>query len=186
MEEGWIKLFRQFTQWEWYSDVNASRIFLHLVLTANHKDSYWKNILIKRGQRLTSIEHLANEVNLTVQQVRTGLKKLISTNEITIKSTNKYSLITIEKYAFYQDTIDNDNKQDNKQTNKPITTNNNRLDYILNNKINILNIVREKILETGCWITDKKLNEKFEDMLKYSPDNPEEYLFKSLMKEVEE
>ncbi|MGN1012263.1 MAG: hypothetical protein ACI4ON_00310 [Clostridia bacterium] len=62
---------------------------------------------------------------------------------------------------------------------------NDRLD-ILNNKINILNIVRKKVLKTGCWITDKKLNEKFEEMLKYLPDNPEEYLFSLIMNEVKE
>ncbi|WP_326494329.1 hypothetical protein [Sphingobacterium sp. UT-1RO-CII-1] len=39
---------------------------------------------------------------MTVQQIRTSLTKLKSTNEITIKTTNKGTVITIVNYDFYQ------------------------------------------------------------------------------------
>lgn len=121
--EGWIKVHRKLVDWEWYNDINVKVVFLHLLLTANHKEKQWKGQTILRGQKLTSIEHLADDVGLTFQQTRTALKKLKSTHEITIKTTNKNTLITIEKFNNYQFEIDEDNKQNNKQFNNLITNN---------------------------------------------------------------
>ena len=100
--EGWIKLHRKMLDWEWYNDNNAKIVFLHLLLTANHKENKWKGQTILRGQKLTSLSHLAKETNLTVQQIRNTLDKLKSTHEITIQTTHQYSLVTIEKYDLYQ------------------------------------------------------------------------------------
>lgn len=119
--EGWIKLHRKMVEWEWYNDNNVKILFLHLLLTANHKDKKWQGIIIKRGQKITSIQHLAEETKLTVQQTRTALNRLKSTGEITIQSTNKYSLITIEKYGDYQDCNEENNKQNNIRNNKRTT-----------------------------------------------------------------
>ena len=130
--EGWIKLYRQLVNWEWYQDANTFRVFIHLVLIANHEDAKWQGRTILRGQVLTSYDHLAQALKLTVQNVRTSIKKLEKTGEITIKSTNKFSLITIEKYSNFQSSNFEINKQNNKQltnnqqtTNKQLTTNKN-------------------------------------------------------------
>lgn len=141
--EDWISLHRKFKNWKWYKDINTKTLFLHLLLVANYKDNYWKNILVKRGQLITSIEHLATETGLTIQQTRTAIKKLKSTNEITVTATNKYTVISIEKYGIYQkNNRDTTNKATEKITNeqqtsnKQITTNNkdNNIYLILFNK----------------------------------------------------
>jgi len=119
--DGWIKIHRKILEWEWYDDINTKVLFWHLLLTANHKDKKWRGQTIKRGQRLTSLEHLAKEVGLTVQQTRTSLNKLKSTSEITIKSTNKFTVVTIEKYSDYQINEKENNKQNNKRDNKRTT-----------------------------------------------------------------
>lgn len=118
---GWIKLHRSILEWEWYNDNNTKIVFLHLLLTANHKEKKWQGITIKRGQKLTSLQHLAEETNLSMQQVRTALDKLKSTNEITTKSTNRNTLITIEKYSDYQDKDEDNNKQGNIRRNNRTT-----------------------------------------------------------------
>ena len=148
--EGWISLHRKFINWEWYKNTNVKTVFLHLLLMANHEDKKWQGIEIKRGQRLTSIENLAKETNLSEQNIRTAIKKLKSTGEITVKVTSRYSLITIEKYDFYQPNNYNTNTQNNTQTNilltnnqqatnKQLTTNNN--DNNDNNDNNVNDIV---------------------------------------------
>ena len=158
--EGWIKVHRKLVNWEWYNDINVKVVFLHLLLTANHKEKQWKGQTILRGQKLTSIEHLADDVGLTIQQTRTALKKLKSTHEITIKTTNKNTLITIEKFNNYQFEIDEDNKQNNKQFNNLITnnqqTNNKQITTNKNEKNdNNDNIKKEK----------KKKRKTFEEVL---------------------
>lgn len=130
--EGWICLHRKIIEWEWYTDIPVRILFEHLLLTANHEDKFWKGVEIKRGQKLTSIKHLSEETGLSKQQIRTAISKLQTTREITIKSTNKYSVITLVKYSDYQDKTVQSNKQNNKQTRTQITTNNN-INNITNN-----------------------------------------------------
>lgn len=97
-----IKLYRKFTEWEWYSDISVSRLFLHLILTVNWTDKKWQGICIERGSRVASYQVLATETGLSVKQVRTAIKKLESTGEVAIKSTNKYSVFTVKNYDLYQ------------------------------------------------------------------------------------
>lgn len=126
--QGWVKLHRKIIKWEWYSDINVCRVFLHLLLTANHEDAKWQGIEIARGQKLTSREHLAQETNLSTMQVRLALTKLKTTREITSKTTNRYTVITIVNYDFHQQNNQQHTKQiTNKQPtdNQQITTNKN-------------------------------------------------------------
>ena len=119
--EGWICLHRKMLDWEWYSDANTFRLFIHLLLLANHEEKKWKGQVIKRGQLITSSEHLAEDLKLSRQQIRTSINKLKSTSEITTKSTNRFLLITIEKYGEYQDKQKEINQQNNQQLNNQIT-----------------------------------------------------------------
>lgn len=100
--DGWIKIHRKLLDWEWYDDGNVVRVFLHLLLTANFEPKKWHGITIERGQLATSVVNLASQVHLTSKQIRIALEKLKNTNEIDIQTTNKYTLITICKYADYQ------------------------------------------------------------------------------------
>jgi DNA-binding transcriptional MocR family regulator len=135
---GWIKLHRKYLSWEWFTNPNTQSVFLYLLLSANHKDGKWQGMEVLSGQHITSIEKLSEKTGLTFQQVRTALNKLKSTGEITSKSTNKYTLITVVNWAFYQGDIDESNKQNNMQNNKQITshqqTNNNQITTNKNDK----------------------------------------------------
>ncbi len=111
----WIKLFSKFTEWEWYKDPNTMRLFVHCLLKANWKEAKFMGEVIPRGSFVTSLDKLAKELGLTVQEIRTALKHLISTNEVTSKSTNKYRIITVVNYELYQ--------RVNKQPNSPLTGN---------------------------------------------------------------
>jgi hypothetical protein len=123
-QQGWIKLHRQILEWEWYSDNNCFRLFLHLLLKANHKEKRFKGIELKVGSIVTSRDLLARETGLTSQQIRTALTKLISTNEITSKTSSQGTIIQIVSYEKYQvstNEITNEQPTSNQQS----TTNNN-------------------------------------------------------------
>jgi hypothetical protein len=102
MKHGWIRLHRSIIDWEWYSDPNTSRLFIHCLLRANHEDVKWRGHEIKRGQFLTSLETLSNETSLSVSQIRTAIKKLEVTSELASKSQARCRMITVLKYNLYQ------------------------------------------------------------------------------------
>ena len=99
---GYIKLWRSIAHWHWWNDKNTSRLWIVILLNANWENNLWKGREIKRGSLLTSTKALAEMSQLTIQQTRTALKHLISTNDITIESTNEFSVITIVNYEFWQ------------------------------------------------------------------------------------
>ena len=104
MEEkiGFIILHRGILDWEWYDDVVTSAVFLHLMLTARFKPTEWHRIRLEPGQTVTSRKKISAALGLSEGQVRTALANLKSTGEITIESTNKYSVITLMKWGKYQ------------------------------------------------------------------------------------
>ena len=121
MNDGWIKLFYRLLDWEWYSDTNMVRLFIHLLLKANFKPQKWRGEAIPRGSFVTKLITLSQETGLSVQQIRTCLNRLKSTNEITIKTTNKERIITLCKYRLYQSDAAEVSAAVNKQNNKRTT-----------------------------------------------------------------
>jgi hypothetical protein len=122
--EGWIKLHRSLLDWEWYDDINTMRLFIHLILKANHKPKKYKGMEIETGQLVTGLNELSIQTGLSIQSIRTIIKRLKSTNEITIKTNSKGSIIQLVNYCKYQtSTSELTNKQ--QATNKQVTTNNN-------------------------------------------------------------
>lgn len=102
-EGNYIKLNRKILEWGWYTDTNTFKLFLHLLLSANYKDGEFLGIQIKRGQALKSISKLSAETGLTSRNIRTAVDHLKATGEITCQPTRYGQLITVEKYALYQD-----------------------------------------------------------------------------------
>ena len=116
-DKGFIKLYRSLLDWEWYDDINTFRLFIHCLLRANWEDTKWRNIEVKKGSFITSLNTLSEETGLSIQNIRTSLSKLLITNELTSKSYNKYRIVTLNNYDTYQQA----NKQVNKRTNKQLT-----------------------------------------------------------------
>jgi predicted transcriptional regulator len=121
---GWVKIHRQILEWEWYDDINTCRLFFHLLIKANHKERNYKGKVVSVGETLTGLDKLSCETNLSVQQIRTSLNKLKSTNEITINSTSQGTVIKVVNYEKYQ--VATNEPTDEQQTNnKRVTTNKN-------------------------------------------------------------
>lgn len=91
------------TDWEWYENTNVFRLFYHCLLHTNLEDKRYCGKEIKAGQFVSSIPRISAETGLTESQVRTALKKLKDTGYISTKSTNKYTIYTVNEYRKYID-----------------------------------------------------------------------------------
>ncbi len=137
---GYIKLYRQLADWQWYGDAVVKSVFIHLLLTANYKATEWNGITLQPGQVVTSVRKLCEDLQQTNQQTRTALNKLKSTNEITVRSTNRFSVITVVNWAKFQSDSEGINKQNNKQINSQPTNKTEKINKQINNsKRNIRN-----------------------------------------------
>lgn len=122
-EQGWLKLHRKILAWEWFKDSNTLMVFIYLLCHAQWHDSRYMGHEIKAGQLVTGRKKIAEDLGISEQSVRTSLNHLKSTNEITIKSTNKFSVVTIENWAVYQGDDEETNQQINQQANQQLTNN---------------------------------------------------------------
>ena len=113
MGEGFIKIHRSMLDWEWYKDTNTFTLFLHCLLIANWKDGKFMGVVVPRGSFVSSYSQLAEQTNLSVQNVRTAISHLKLTGELTVKSHAKFSVFTVVNYNKYQD--------DNRLTNSQLT-----------------------------------------------------------------
>jgi hypothetical protein len=124
MHRGYIKLWRKAVDWEWYRSSETFHLFCHLILHANHKPSRFMGEEIRRGQIVVGRRRLSEETGISEQSIRTSIERLKSTNEITSKSTNKFTIITLCNYESYQDMNTEINQQNpNKSTNDQPATN---------------------------------------------------------------
>lgn len=151
MKESFVKLHKKMLDWEWYSDSNTKSLFLHLLIIANYKDKSWKGITIKRGQCVVGRKQLSKTLGMSERQIRTCFDHLKSTNELTTKSTNKYTLITIEKYNDYQSNIGITDQQNDQQVDHPPTT---PKEY-KNNKNNIYTFLEPTIEEVQAYCRER-------------------------------
>lgn len=108
MENGFIILNRKMLNWEWYKDINTKVLFIHCLFKANWKDSQFQGINVPRGSFVTSLSKLSEDLStdkdiFTIRNVRTAIKHLETTGEITSKSYSKFRVITVNNYNKYQD-----------------------------------------------------------------------------------
>lgn len=125
VDGGYLKLYRSMRQWGWYKDANTMRVFVHLLLSANWEDSEYMGVKIRAGEAVYGRKKYAEDLGLSEQQVRTAIKHLQKSGEIsTSKITNKFSVVCIEKWAFFQGQDLESNQQLNQTlTNEQPTTN---------------------------------------------------------------
>lgn len=122
---GWVKLHRNLKDWEWYDDINATRLLIHLLLSVNFEDKKWRGTLIKSGSMVLSWKSLSNDCGLSIQKCRTAMYKLKECGQVTIKSTSKYQVVTLLKWGKLQQDYSDVNKQINiDPTNKQQSNNN--------------------------------------------------------------
>ena len=134
---GFVKLHRKMIEWGWYSDCVVKDVFIHILMVATFKPTKYLGHDLNPGQAVIGRKKMAKELGFTEQQVRTALKKLESTGEISLFSTNKFTIATVENWDFYQGCDEEDNQQ---STNNQPTDN----QQITNNQPHLKNVKKDK------------------------------------------
>lgn len=160
---GFISLHRSLRDWQWYGKPNMVAVWVELLLTASFKDTFVDGKQIKKGQVLFGRKKFAERLGLSEQQIRTCISRLKSTNEITIETTNKYSVITIINWEYYQVFLNTNNQQNNQQLNQRVTskqpTNNQQATTYNNvNNVNKVNNVNNIPLNLNSNINTKTVD----------------------------
>ncbi|HCZ9816518.1 TPA: DnaD domain-containing protein [Staphylococcus aureus] len=155
---GWISIDRSIqNHWLFKEKRTFSKFeaWIYLLMEANHSKAKVpignQIVTVERGQRLTSILTLSDLFNWSRFKVKTFLDLLESDGMLEVKTTSKYTLITIVNYDFYQseqgrNQHQNDIKPTSKQhqsninpTSKRHQTNTNNNDNKDNNEKNVNN-----------------------------------------------
>ena len=100
--EGWIKIHRSIEEWEWESNPLMYYFWVRLLVRVNHEDKEWQGETIPRGSMVTSLSKMSSEFHLSVKQIRVFLERLTKGKQLVVKTTNKWTKITICKYDDYQ------------------------------------------------------------------------------------
>lgn len=155
---GWISIDRSIqNHWLFKEKRTFSKFeaWIYLLMEANHSKAKVpignQIVTVERVQRLTSILTLSDLFNWSRFKVKTFLDLLESDGMLEVKTTSKYTLITIVNYDFYQseqgrNQHQNDIKPTSKQhqsninpTSKQHQTNTNNNDNKDNNEKNVNN-----------------------------------------------
>ncbi|MCI6640158.1 MAG: hypothetical protein MSH10_05140 [Pygmaiobacter massiliensis] len=100
--EGYIKLYRRMMQWGWYTDQNTKGVFLHLLFLAQYEPCFYRGVWLQTGQAVSTLREISAQTGISVQSVRTALRHLKSTQEITQTPKGRFCIFTLQNYAQYQ------------------------------------------------------------------------------------
>ena len=114
---GWIKLHRKIIDSAVFENPKILKLWIWCLCKASHKgyESMVGNqiVALQEGQFIFGRKKASSELKIKESMVYKYIKLLEKLEMINIKSNNKFSIITIEKWAFYQ--FDNDEEQQQKE-----------------------------------------------------------------------
>jgi biotin operon repressor len=114
MNRGYVKVWRKIEDSGLIQLPNTLALFMHLLLNATHKSRKIGTptgvVLLQRGQYISGRIELARKLKQSEREIRTSVTRLVDLGIVSQKTTNRYSIYTIENYALYQD-IDQPNDQ---------------------------------------------------------------------------
>ena len=123
--------------WRWRGNPNKCYVFWSLLFKANYKPEGFEKITVERGQLVFSYDKLSSELGVPLQTLRTTLKDLVSTGDIAIQPTRRWSLLTICEYDSWQNFNNPTNTLTDTQTDTLTDTNQiNNKEYIYNTPFN--------------------------------------------------
>lgn len=108
---GWVKLHRSISSSAISDNPELLALWVHLLVSASHTDRQQpvgnQIVDLKQGELIYGRDKFSLKTGLTIAKLRSSISMLEKLNQITIKTTNKFSIISITNWHLYQ--------QDNQQ-----------------------------------------------------------------------
>lgn len=161
--KGWVKIHRELLDKPiWILSSSEQKVILiTLLLMANHRENKWewngRQYDCAPGQFVTSLERIAEKSgkDISIQNVRTAIKRFEKYDFLTNESTKTGRLITIVNWELYQvddeeanRDADKDLTKSQQRPNKDLTTNKNvKNDKNVKNKKDIYSVSFEEFWE---------------------------------------
>jgi DNA-binding transcriptional MerR regulator len=153
MNRGYVKLWRKSLDAGWIKNHKLWAFWTWCLMKASHKDYDaivgLQAVHLIPGQFIFGLYVASKETGLTIREIRTILDLLKKTENLTIKTTNKFSVVTIINWPTYQgDDSENDKLNDKQRANKRQHTNIKEIKTFLSDSVEIRlsELLFEKIL----------------------------------------
>jgi len=128
MHRGYVLLWRKIEDSGWIRNHKLCSFWLWCLIKASYKHRKVlfgrQEIDLEPGQFIMGRKSAGEATGLTEQEVRSATATLVGSRNLTIKSTNKFSIVSIVNWDIYQNTDSEINQQINQPaTNKQPTNN---------------------------------------------------------------
>lgn len=127
MKRGYVKLYRKLLESAVFESAQLLQMWVACLLKASHKEHTMRiglqNVTLKPGQFICGRHSLAEELGCSPSAARRRLQTLKADKRIDIEANNKYTLVTVRNWRYYQSDDDapdsnSDRQADNKKTTK--------------------------------------------------------------------
>lgn len=124
MDRGYVRLWRKSIDGGLIKNHNVWVFWTWCLMKANHKKKHkqtigFQEVFLQPGEFIFGRKMASNETGLSEQTIRTCLSFLKKSKNLTIKSTNKFSILFIVNWDTYQHI----EKETNQQINQHVTSN---------------------------------------------------------------
>lgn len=102
MKGGWLKIWRQLEEWEYFYDPIRLRSWLKILFKAETSDVVKRGIVVKRGQWLTSYREMAREFSCSLPTAEKVISDFIKCNQVRTLSERKFTIVTVCNYDNWQ------------------------------------------------------------------------------------
>ena len=119
--EGWFKTYRKIIDSPIFDNADALKMWTWILAKASHKDRVLivgtQNVEIKKGEFIFGRKMAAEKLKYSENKTYRLLKLIEKMGMIEVKSNNKFSVIKVVNWGFYQDgSAQSEQQIDNKQT----------------------------------------------------------------------
>ena len=125
--DGYVKLWRKSLDSPVWNNQNLWRFWMWCLMKASYKERTvkigYQDVLLSPGQFIFGRHKASLETGLSEQTIRTSIDSLRKRQNLTIKSTKQYSIVTIVNWDKYQGEVTNEVTNSQPTTNQRLTTN---------------------------------------------------------------